>query len=88
MTDPIEPLRARFRARTATDREVLLSLADGDRGAVALRHIVHGLAGAAGIFGYAALSRAALEIDDLYADGHTPERIALLQLAEAMQRVV
>lgn len=38
-----------------------------------LRNMVHNLSGAAGTFGYPALSAAAMAIDDCYAAGATPE---------------
>jgi HPt (histidine-containing phosphotransfer) domain-containing protein len=69
MTDPLSPLRDRFRARARADRIELESLAKGDLTSDALRRLVHNLAGTAGTFGFAPLSQAAIEVDDQMASG-------------------
>lgn len=77
MTDPLDALRDRFRARAAADRAELESLSKGDRGGADLRRLVHNLAGSAGIFGFGPLGLAAAEIDDQMAAG-SPADIASL----------
>ena len=74
MTDPLAALRNRFRARSANDLERLKVLMQDDLTGKDLRHLVHSLAGAAGTFGFPALSEAAVLIDDDYAAGRTPDR--------------
>jgi HPt (histidine-containing phosphotransfer) domain-containing protein len=72
VTDPLAPLRERFRARSAEDLvrlQALLEAADARE----LRRLVHGIAGAAGTFGFPALSKAAIVIDDAYVSGLTPD---------------
>lgn len=89
MTDPLAPLRERFRKRAADDLTRLQVLMTGDPGANELRTLAHNMAGAAGTFGYAALSAAARAIDDQYVVGRTPthEQLALLErkLVEAAE---
>jgi HPt (histidine-containing phosphotransfer) domain-containing protein len=66
-TDPaaaLSDLKQRFLQRSADDLAKLLDYADG--GAVSaeeIRYLVHRLAGAAGIFGFPALSDAAARLD-------------------------
>ena len=38
-----------------------------------MRRLIHNLSGASGVFGHAALSAAAMAIDDCYAADKTPE---------------
>jgi HPt (histidine-containing phosphotransfer) domain-containing protein len=56
-------LRVRFIARAAADREALLQALD-TRDLGVLRRTSHGLAGTAGIFGFAALGNAAQQVED------------------------
>jgi HPt (histidine-containing phosphotransfer) domain-containing protein len=86
VTDPLAPLRERFRLRSAEDVARLRSLLEaGDAGA--LRRLVHGIAGAAGTFGFPSLSEAAILIDDDYAAGHRPERAAFDRLERELEAV-
>lgn len=87
MTDPLAPLRQRFRARAKQDLAQLRSLVDGDLEAHELRMLVHGLAGAAGTFGYADLSAAAMSIDDRYVAGQTPVRELFVALEQRLSEV-
>ncbi|MNV43636.1 Hpt domain protein [compost metagenome] len=66
--DPLEPLRARFRERAGADGLALANaLARGD--AAEIERLAHGLAGAAGLFGYAEVGSMALQIDERFARG-------------------
>jgi HPt (histidine-containing phosphotransfer) domain-containing protein len=67
-SDPLANLRIEFRRRAARDRAALIeSLAAGDIGQVEC--IAHGLAGSAGMFGFADVAEAALAIDEGFATG-------------------
>lgn len=72
MTDPLAPLRGKFRARSAEDLARLRTLLKANDHAE-LRRLAHGVAGAAGTFGFPALSEAAIVIDDAYTAERTPE---------------
>ena len=85
MTDPLAPLRERFRKRATDDLARLRALMTGDLAASELRTLAHNMAGAAGTFGYAALSEAAMAVDDRYVAGGTPDAA---QLALLEQRLV
>lgn len=72
----------RFRDRLEADRQALAELSDsGDL--EELKRIVHGLAGAAGTFGYAEIGEIAIELDDRFVAGRTvlPEELARLLAA-------
>lgn len=84
--DPLAPLKARFRARCGDDAARLRThLAGSDE--PDLEGLVHRLAGAAGTFGYADISEAALAIDDVYVGGGAPSVEALADLAERLERL-
>lgn len=87
MTDPLAALRAKFRARSATDLVRLRVLVQGDPASADLRHLVHSLAGAAGTFGFPALSEAAALIDDAYAAERLPDRPMLDRLERELEVV-
>lgn len=87
MTDPLAALREKFRLRSAGDLARLRDLVQGDLGASDLRHLVHSLAGAAGTFGFPALSEAAVLIDDDYAAGRTPDRASFDRLERELEAV-
>jgi HPt (histidine-containing phosphotransfer) domain-containing protein len=72
MTDPLAGLRERFRTRCGDELEQVRALRQSPTAAELMR-VVHNLAGAAGIFGFAALSAAAAVIDDGFASGRTPD---------------
>jgi len=86
MTDPLAPLRDRFRARAVTDRAELEVLAV-DPTSDDLRRLVHNLAGAAGTFGYGPLSKAAVEVDDQMASGRPADPVSLHRLKERLDEV-
>ncbi|NBW11747.1 MAG: Hpt domain-containing protein [Caulobacteraceae bacterium] len=84
MTDPLAPLRARFRLRAAEDLTRLQALRQaGD--AAELRRLAHGISGAAGTFGFPDLSEAAGRIDDDYVAGQTPTSEAFARLERALE---
>lgn len=87
MTDPLAPLRARFRDRTRSDLARFRTLVAGDLGCDEMKRLVHGLAGAAGTFGYPALSQAAMALDDRYVAGGVPDAAELDRLERAMVEV-
>lgn len=87
MTDPLAPLRERFRARVAGDRVELEALAAKDMHGDELRHLVHSLAGTAGMFGFSDLSVAASEIDDQLAAGMAINAASLDRLRASMDAV-
>lgn len=82
--DPLAPLKARFRVRCGEDaarlRAHLAGVDEPD-----LEGLVHRLAGAAGTFGYADISEAALAIDDVYVAGGAPAAEALADLADRLE---
>lgn len=67
-------MRDRFRKRSEADLLRLRELSRAQMDTAELRSLVHNLSGAAGTFGYPALSAAAMAIDDCYASGVVPER--------------
>lgn len=84
MTDPLSPLRDRFRARLAADSADLDVLSQGDLKGEDLRRLVHNLAGAAGTFGFGPLSRTAMEIDDQMASGLPADAGSLDRLKQGL----
>lgn len=87
MTDPLAPLRERFRQRAVCDLSLLQSLAEGDLDSDALKTLAHNIAGAAGTFGYVALGEAALAIDTRFSAGLTPEPAQVALLAQRLRAV-
>lgn len=84
MTDPLAPLRARFRVRAVEDLARLRTLREAND-AAELRRLAHSVAGAAGTFGFGALSEAAIVIDDDYVAGRTPQLAALERLERELE---
>lgn len=72
MSAALEALKQRFRVRCGADRVALAAAVDAcDPHAV--RDLAHKLAGAAGTFGFNALSEAALLMEDQVAYGAAPD---------------
>lgn len=88
MTDPLAPLRARFRARVKSDRAELERLAGGDLTSPELRTLVHNLAGAAGTFGYGPLSTAAMAVDDQMTAGFPADQASLAALKQRLDEAL
>lgn len=86
MTDPLAPLRAKFRARAADDLARLRALREANDQAE-LRRLAHGIAGAAGTFGFPELGKAAVVIDDDCVAGRTSERSAFDRLQRELEAV-
>jgi CheY-like chemotaxis protein len=86
IADRMTDLQRRFVQRSRDDRARLGSLLDASRdGAVDdLRAIVHRFAGTAGTFGFDAVGKSALALDQTFADGHCPVRDAYLPLLQAL----
>ena len=83
--DPLAALRLRFAERARADadalEEALLSPPGG-----AVEPLVHGLAGAAGIFGYAEISEAARAIDSAFGRGDAPSEASVRALIALIRR--
>lgn len=89
MTDPLAPLRGKFRERTIGDaRRLREATAEGEAGRREIEHILHGLAGAAGMFGFTDLGEAAGALDRRFADGDPPPAEDILALAARIEREI
>lgn len=86
MKEALAALTQRFHRRCGDDLQALdEALAAGDLERV--RFVVHKLAGAAGAFDEAALSQAALELDEQMADGAAPDGGLVERLRAELARV-
>lgn len=82
--DPLAPLRARFQARAAIEAAALAeALAAGE--AAEVERIAHGLAGAAGLFGFADVGAAAIAVDQAFAAGRPIDAAKVDRLIETLQ---
>ena len=73
-----------FRTRLEADRRTIAHLSDtGNLGE--LKRIVHGLAGAAGTFGYGEIGGIAIEIDDAFVAGEAIARTDIARLLTALE---
>ena len=84
----MQKLRQRFHARAASDRSAIISaLEAGDRSR--LLHLAHGLAGVAGIFGYAEIGGHASALEEAVDAGVDDAAVKPLgqALIEALARV-
>lgn len=89
MTDVMASLRTRFLDRCAGDLARIDRLLEhAGPGSKELQGLVHSLAGAAGTFGFPAISVAAGECDDAYAEGRAPGRAAVERLTAAMREAL
>jgi HPt (histidine-containing phosphotransfer) domain-containing protein len=88
--DPIAALRVRFLERCRNDlQQMRLLLADPKTvDGPEVRELVHRLSGAAGTFGYPAISGLAGAIDDDFHDGRTVSLQDLNALVEALQAIL
>lgn len=83
--DPLAELRLRFRERALHDADALdaaLASSDADR----IEALAHGLAGAAGLFGFTGVGVMAKTIDGRFADGEPPARAEIEALIAAIRR--
>lgn len=86
MSDPLAPLRAKFRERTIGDaRRLRDAVATGEAGQAEIERIVHALAGAAGMFGFTDLGEAASTLDRRFADRDPPPDEDILALAARIE---
>lgn len=86
--DPLAPLRAMFAERAARDLSVIRRALTLDPPAdPELETTVHGLAGAAGIFGHAEMAALALAADRDFVDGEAPDRERLEALAGLLEKL-
>jgi HPt (histidine-containing phosphotransfer) domain-containing protein len=85
--DPLAALRARFVARCRNDLEVLTELA-GDPTRIqdeTVRLTLHSLAGSAGTFGFAEISRLAGLLDEAVREGSPLDPSVLAELVGALR---
>lgn len=84
--DPMEALRLRFVKRAWADADVLeQALLQGER--AEMERVVHGFAGAAGVFGYQALSEQAAALDARFARRDPPDEDGLRDLIRAARAI-
>ena len=82
--DPMAELRLRFGERLAADADVLdRALTNGDWPEV--ERTVHGLAGAAGIFGLAGIGAQAAALDGVFAEGEWPAQDDVRTFVDALR---
>ncbi|GAA0766706.1 hypothetical protein GCM10010203_39330 [Actinomadura yumaensis] len=86
MTADMADLRTRFLDRCVgdlarIDRHVARGAWDADE----LRRLVHSLAGAGAVFGFPAISEAAGDCDDAFAQDRTPDPALIETLAQAIR---
>jgi hypothetical protein len=86
LDERFEALKTRFRAFCGQEGARLRAHLAGtpDPGLAAM---VHGLAGAAGTFGYPEVGDAAIALDDIFVEGRTPAPEALADLADRLERL-
>lgn len=83
--DPLAKLRVRFCERARGDADGLAAaLADSDH--LRIEALAHGLAGAAGLFGFADIGVRAKRIDSLYAESETPSATEIEDLIATIRR--
>ena len=76
-----------FRVRLEDDRQAVAQLSDsGDLDK--LKQIVHGLAGAAGTFGYGEVGDIAIELDDTFVKDGTVDPRDISRLLAALERAL
>jgi HPt (histidine-containing phosphotransfer) domain-containing protein len=85
--DPLAVLRGRFLIRCADDLVVIDGAMEDAllRLEPAFKMVIHRLSGAAGTFGFWAISEAAGPIDDLLQGGTAPDDAQLQALTKALQ---
>lgn len=88
-SNPLGPLRARFRDRARQDARALETALAGEAvDYAAIEGIAHGLAGMAGLFGHAELSAVSMAMDGEFAAGRRPSPEAVRRLIATIGRVV
>lgn len=84
--DPLLALRERFRIKAITEAGVLRDAMERSDLELVER-IVHGLAGAAAIFGFTEISARALSIDSDFAAGRAPDARQVEALVQHMRQM-
>lgn len=77
----------RFRERLETDRRRIAELSDNGN-LKELRSVVHGLAGAAGTFGYQQVGERAIELDDRFEAGQPVSAVEIAGLLAALEQAL
>lgn len=83
--DPLAEIRKRFRHRALADAEAL-SDALKARDFEAIEMVSHGLAGAAGLFGFTGIGDAAKAMDQQFAEGRPPSPAEIEALIATIRR--
>ena len=83
--DPLAALRVRFRTRALSDADDLAAALQQSDDAQ-IEALAHGLAGAAGLFGFTAIGGQAKEIDRQFAEGERPSRTEVEALIASIRR--
>ena len=77
----------KFHERLEADRAAVAQLSEtGDL--KALERIVHGLAGAAGTFGFPEVGEIAIELDEAFRGGTTPTAVDIARLLAALEQAL
>jgi len=76
-----------FQGRLEDDRQAIAQLSDSGN-LDELRQIVHGLAGAAGTFGYGEIGDVAIEIDDRFVAGDAVTAAVIARLLAALEQAL
>lgn len=86
--DPLAELRDRFRKKAKEEAlAIRLAWARGAEGLQEVEHLAHGLAGAAGIFGFVDVGAAALVVDGRFAAGEVPREDEIDALVAAIDGI-
>jgi HPt (histidine-containing phosphotransfer) domain-containing protein len=87
MKPDIDALKLRFRERCSSDLVVLQQMlrAPETVSPTVFKTLVHQMSGAAGAFGFSALSALAMRLDDQLSDGKPPSREQVQGLIDALR---
>lgn len=86
--DPLTKLRDQFRKKAKEEASAIrLAWARGAEGLQDVEHLAHGLAGAAGIFGFVEIGAAALAVDGRFATGEVPREQEIDALVSAIDGI-
>ncbi|TFW13991.1 Hpt domain-containing protein [Brevundimonas intermedia] len=86
--DPLAKLRDQFRKKAKEEAlAIRLAWAKGAEGLQDVEHLAHGLAGAAGIFGFVEIGAAALAVDGRFAAGEVPREEEVDALVSAIDGI-
>ena len=86
--DPLAKLRDQFRKKAKEEASAIrLAWARGAEGLQDVEHLAHGLAGAAGIFGFVEIGAAALAVDGRFAAGEVPREEEVDALVSAINGI-